>query len=209
MTPSLRRRPNRLLTAANVARRTHVDVASPWICTRVAPALARPHASRNCRQWPRPGTIRDSPVSVSVRPRSRPRDDRHRWNLGSILAARTATAFHLGTLSLTASDDRLLGNSLLTLVLAASVFPLVGAGSWLLTWAIGQPTLDLRTVVLVATLSGLVLALLSISVTFVATYLAYRLQLDPDDIVIPVVTNVGDVLGVLVLFAVTHLLLLV
>jgi cation transporter-like permease len=36
-------------------------------------------------------------------------------NLGSILAARTATAFHLRTLSLAVSDAQLLGNSLLTL----------------------------------------------------------------------------------------------
>jgi hypothetical protein len=32
--------------------------------------------------------------------------------------------------------------------------------------------------------------------------LAYRYQLDPDDVVVPVVTNVCDVLGVLVLFGV-------
>lgn len=126
-------------------------------------------------------------------------------NLGSILAARTSTAFHLGTLSLAVNDDQLIGNSLLTLVLAVSVFPLVGAGGWLLTGFLGQTTLDLVTVVLVATISGIVLALLAIIVTFTATYVAYRMELDPDDIVIPVVTNVCDVLGVLVLFIVTHL----
>ncbi|PSP44046.1 ABC transporter permease, partial [Halobacteriales archaeon QH_6_64_20] len=34
----------------------------------------------------------------------------------------------------------------------------------------------------------------------------YRLGLDPDNVVIPVVTNVCDVLGVLVLFAVVRVL---
>ncbi|WP_435181450.1 magnesium transporter [Halorussus sp. AFM4] len=127
-------------------------------------------------------------------------------NLGSILAARTSTAFHLGTLSLNVYDDHLRGNSLLTLVLAVSVFPLVGAGGWLLTGILGQTTLSPVTVITIATISGVLLAVLAIIVTFVATYVAYQMQLDPDDIVIPVVTNVCDVLGVLVLFIVTQLL---
>ena len=42
--------------------------------------------------------------------------------------------------------------------------------------------------------------------TVVATYVAYRLGLDPDDVVIPVVTNVCDVLGVVVLFVTVVLL---
>ena len=58
------------------------------------------------------------------------------------------------------------------------------------------------TVATVAITSGLVLAVLAVVVTFVATYAAYRFELDPDDVVIPVVTNVCDVLGVLVLFGV-------
>ncbi|MFC6725978.1 magnesium transporter, partial [Halobium palmae] len=44
-------------------------------------------------------------------------------------------------------------------------------------------------------------SLLAVAVALAATYGAYRFGLDPDDVVIPVVTNVCDVLGVLVLFA--------
>jgi len=43
---------------------------------------------------------------------------------------------------------------------------------------------------------------LAVVVTVVTTYVAYRYGLDPDDVVVPVVTNVCDVLGVLVLFGV-------
>jgi len=58
----------------------------------------------------------------------------------------------------------------------------------------------------VANLSGLVLALLAVAVALAATYAAYRFGLDPDDVVIPVVTNTCDVLGVVVLFGTVELL---
>ena len=125
-------------------------------------------------------------------------------NLGSILAARLSTAFHLGLLSFEPTDDRLAGNAVATLLLAITVFPLVGAGAWALQALLGGTRLPLVTVVVVALTSGVVLAALAVAVTTVTTYAAYRFELDPDDVVIPVVTNVCDVLGVLVLFGVVR-----
>jgi mgtE-like transporter len=119
-----------------------------------------------------------------------------------VLAARLSTALHLGLLSFDRTNDRLVGNALATVTLSVTVFPLVGAGAWGLTAVFGETTLAPGTVVLVALLSGLVLAVLAVLVTVVTTYAAYRYRLDPDDVVVPVVTNVCDVLGVLVLFGV-------
>jgi mgtE-like transporter len=128
-------------------------------------------------------------------------------NLGSVLASRLSTAFHLGTLSFDPDDETLVGNAVATVALAVSVFPVIGAGAWLLTSLFGAARLPVLAVVAVALASGLALAVLAVAVTLVATYAAYRLELDPDDVVIPVVTNVCDVLGVLVLFGVVQLLL--
>lgn len=127
-------------------------------------------------------------------------------NLGSILAARLSTAFHLGLLSFDPGDDELAGNAVATVALAATVFPLVGVGAWLLAFLTGGAQLFVGTVVAVSLLSGLVLAVVAVVVTLLATYAAYRFELDPDDVVIPVVTNVCDVLGVVVLFAVVQIL---
>ena len=127
-------------------------------------------------------------------------------NLGSILAARLSTAFHLGLLSFSPDDERLVGNTLATVGLALTVFPAVGAGAWLLQGLFGATELGLPTVLAVASLSGLVLALIAVAVTLAATYAAYRLGLDPDEVVIPVVTNTCDVLGVVVLFGVVRAL---
>ncbi|WP_458187741.1 magnesium transporter [Haladaptatus sp. NG-WS-4] len=126
-------------------------------------------------------------------------------NLGSILAARLSTAFHLGTLSFDRGDDVLSGNAVATVALAVTVFPAVGVGAWVLTWLVGTTELGLSTVVLVSLSSGIALAFIAVFVTLVATYAAYRFELDPDDVVIPVVTNACDVLGVIVLFVVVRI----
>lgn len=122
-------------------------------------------------------------------------------NLGSVLASRLSTALHLGILEF-GRNDTLVGNAFATVGLAVSVFPVVGAGAWVLIEVSANAVLPLATVVFVALASGVVLSGLAIGVTVAATYAAYRLRLDPDNIVIPVVTNVCDVLGVLVLFGV-------
>ncbi|WP_458208265.1 magnesium transporter [Haladaptatus sp. NG-SE-30] len=126
-------------------------------------------------------------------------------NLGSILAARLSTAFHLGTLSFGRGDDILTGNAIATVALAITVFPVVGAGAWVLTWLVGVTELGLLTVVIVSLSSGIALAFIAVFVTLVATYAAYRFELDPDDVVIPVVTNACDVFGVIVLFIVVRI----
>ncbi|MFC7204964.1 magnesium transporter [Haloferax namakaokahaiae] len=123
-------------------------------------------------------------------------------NLGSILAARLSTSFHLGTLSFSPDDEELAGNAIATVALALTMFPIIGVGAWVLTFLVsGSTALSLGTILVVAVSSGATLAVLAVVVTFLATYIAYRFGLDPDDVVIPVVTNVCDVLGVLVLFA--------
>lgn len=54
-------------------------------------------------------------------------------NLGSILASRLSTALHLGLFSFAPDDETLVGNAVATVALAASIFPIVGAGAWALT----------------------------------------------------------------------------
>ena len=121
-------------------------------------------------------------------------------SLGSLLASRLSTAFHLGTLSFSPDDEHLVGHTLATILLAISVFPAVGAGAWATGAVRGGADLALGTVLAIATGSGAALAVLTVAVSLAPTSAAYVLGLDPDDVVIPVVTVTCDVLGVVVLF---------
>ena len=112
---------------------------------------------------------------------------------------------HLGLLSFEPTDETLAGNAIATVALAATLFPVVGTSAWAVQSVVGQTALPVATVVFVATLCGGILAVLSVVVSVAATYVAFRVGADPDDVVLPVVTNTCDVLGVLVLFAVVRL----
>ncbi|AAG20534.1 conserved hypothetical protein [Halobacterium salinarum NRC-1] len=91
-------------------------------------------------------------------------------------------------------------------MLAITVFPVVGAGAWGVAAATGSVRLPVGVVIAVAAVAGASLAVLAVAVTLLATYAAYRFELDPDDVVIPVVTNTCDVLGVVVLFGAVEVL---
>jgi mgtE-like transporter len=127
-------------------------------------------------------------------------------NLGAVLASRLSTAVHLGTVAFEPTDDVLAGQLLATGALSVTLFPLVGAGAWLLAAATVGAALSPLTVLAVATLAGALLGVVAAAVTVATTYFAYRLELDPDDVVVPVVTSACDVLGVLALFVAVRLL---
>jgi Divalent cation transporter. len=52
-----------------------------------------------------------------------------------------------------------------------------------------------------------VIIIAAISFSFLATYLAFRYRIDPDDVTIPVVTNLVDVLGMITFLTVAAFVL--
>ena len=128
-------------------------------------------------------------------------------NLGCIMSSRLSTRLHLGMLSFRAKDPDLQMNVGAILALAFTIF----TGLGLATYAIGVyvygepiPLVDLLTISLV---SGMLLAVLAIVISIGATWLSYRWGLDPDDTTIPVVTNICDILGVVILSVVAIIVL--
>lgn len=119
-------------------------------------------------------------------------------NLGAILSSRLSTMLHLGTIELEVTDRVIWGTVLGIVALAATVFAALGVAAT----AIGRLTggsMSLATTLGITMTSGMALAAVVIVVSLAATYAAYRYGADPDDVVVPIVTNVCDVSGILVL----------
>lgn len=127
-------------------------------------------------------------------------------NLGSILCSRLSTQLHLGTFELTTDNPNVRANVGAVFGLAATVFVLLGVAAWGIGRALGG-TLGLTQVMVISVASGLLLAVFVVVVSITSVYASYRLGYDPDDTTIPIVTNVCDVTGVLILFAVVWLVL--
>ena len=131
-------------------------------------------------------------------------------NLGSILSARLSTRLHLGTLEFSLRNPVILTNIVAVLALALTVFALLGVSAYALTLI---PVIEvgggmtLRETFLISMVSGMLLAVVAVVLSISATYASYRLGLDPDDTTIPVVTNLCDILGVIILAVVSMLIL--
>ncbi len=127
-------------------------------------------------------------------------------NLGSIMCSRLSTQLHLGTLEFTPENRAIRSNAGAVIGLAATVFVLLGLGAWSIGRALGG-TLALWEVMLISVISGMLLAVFVVVVSLGAVWASFRLGHDPDDTTIPVVTNVCDITGVLILFGVVAVVL--
>lgn len=120
-------------------------------------------------------------------------------NLGCIMSSRLSTRLHLGMLSFSVRDRNLQTNVAAILGLAATVFTGLGIVAYSIgRWVFGR-LIDFIDIMAISLISGMTLAVLAIVISIVATWLSYHWGLDPDDTTIPVVTNVCDILGVIIL----------
>ena len=127
-------------------------------------------------------------------------------NLGAILSSRLSTRLHLGVLEFDVRDEVLWTNVLAILGLAATVFSALGVAAWVVGQLIAEP-MALSELLLISISSGMSLAVIAIGLSLAATYVSYTRGLDPDDTTIPVVTNLCDILGVVVLSGVAIVVL--
>lgn len=127
-------------------------------------------------------------------------------NLGSIMCSRLSTQLHLGTFELTSSNREIRANIGAVLGLGLTVFTLVGISAWAIGQALGG-TLGLVEVLGISLISGSLLSVFVVVVSLVAVSSSYRLGYNPDDTTIPVVTNICDITGVLILFGVITVVL--
>ncbi|MDL5362909.1 magnesium transporter [Halalkalicoccus sp. NIPERK01] len=127
-------------------------------------------------------------------------------NLASIMCARLSTQLHLGTFELDPSNPDVRANTLAILGLAATVFLAVGIAAW----AIGRVldgSLGFLEVLTISMVSGMALAVLVVVLSVLSVWGSFRLGYNPDDTTIPIVTNVCDIVGVLILFAVASVVI--
>ncbi len=122
-------------------------------------------------------------------------------NLASIMCSRLTTQLYLGTYEPSLSNPDVRANVGAVFALAGTVFGLVGVAAWAIGVALGG-TLALGRVLVISLSSGMLLAVLVVTTSVAAVEASYRIGLNPDDTTIPIVTNVCDIAGVLILFAI-------
>lgn len=127
-------------------------------------------------------------------------------SLGCILAARLSTSLHVGIIQPKLKPDKSISSDLAAIyVVTIVIFTVLGGLSHFICLLADLPS-SFMAILLTSILSGLILVSILVAVVYYVTILSFRIGLDPDNVVIPSITSLVDVLGIVILAKVLILL---
>jgi mgtE-like transporter len=122
-------------------------------------------------------------------------------NVGSVLGARLASGLHVGYINLGIKDKEMRKNLLTAILIGVITYAFLAIIIYLIAQFVGiQMGIGLIEFVFVVLGAGaLLICVVSIASVFTA-FLSFKKGLDPDNMVAPVVTTIGDTMGIVFLF---------
>lgn len=123
-------------------------------------------------------------------------------NIGSVLGARLASGLHVGYITLSYKDKEMHDNLLISLLMGFITYFILAIVIYFVAAFGNLITEDIALIKFIAIfiLTGILLISTVAIVSIITAFLSFKRGLDPDDMVAPVVTTVGDVMGILFLF---------
>ena len=113
-------------------------------------------------------------------------------NLGSILGARLGSALHLGMVEPRLKGRVLRGNVNASVLTSVGVFSFVSVIFFVIAYMWGMGFITAAKHALVFILAGMLLAPVVIMSAIASAFISFRKGLDPDNVVIPLVTSIVD-----------------
>jgi mgtE-like transporter len=128
-------------------------------------------------------------------------------NLASIASSRLSSAVHLGIARVGRRPDAFARADLRDMGgVAFLIYPMIGLAVFALSTLLGVPHPDPLVMIALALLAGAAMTAVVLPLTYYATLAAFKVGVDPDNVVIPVTNSVVDVIGVGVLLGCARLL---
>lgn len=129
-------------------------------------------------------------------------------SLMSVLSSRLSSALHLGFIHPILHKTKTLERNLFaTLITAVISFASLGFIAGIFTQIIGLKGLSILMFPLLTLVAGILTVLVLSFLSVIFSYVSFRKGLDPDNIVIPILTSLGDFIGILFLFLTLSLIL--
>jgi mgtE-like transporter len=127
--------------------------------------------------------------------------------ISSALGSRLGSALHLGLVGWDKGlNSELKANIQASLLLSATTSIFVGGVAFLVNQTLNIPTTGFIGLVAISFVSGTLAALTQVTITVIVSFTSYRRGIDPDNVTIPAMATVGDILGVAYMFLVAGLL---
>lgn len=122
-------------------------------------------------------------------------------NIGSILGARLASGLHIGSIDLNIRDKKMKENLFISILMGLMTYFILAILIYLIALFVGIG-MDISLIRFISIIlgAGIVLICIISLVSVFTAFWSFRKGLDPDDMVAPVVTTLGDTLGIIFLF---------
>jgi len=128
--------------------------------------------------------------------------------IGGIIGSRVSTALYLGTARPFVWNKEVSKNFLSGTIMGVIVGPIIAFITLLAAIITKTPVISIMKISLISTVSLFLLSLFTSIISIYIAFASFKLKLDPSNIVIPLITSIGDVTGVLILLFVIKILLL-
>jgi mgtE-like transporter len=127
-------------------------------------------------------------------------------NIGSVLGARLASGLHVGYISLSLKDKEMHDNLLISILIGLLTYFILAIVIYYIA-LFGNIIEDIALIEFVAIiiLTGFLLICVVSFISVITAFISFKRGLDPDDMVAPVVTTVGDFMGIVFLFTIIGL----
>ncbi len=128
-------------------------------------------------------------------------------NIGSVLGARLASGLHVGYITPTLKDKEMRANVMVSILLGVVTYTLLAILIYGIAVFGGLHTgIGLIEFVAIVIGTGFFLICVIVMVSVLTAFLSFKRGIDPDDMVAPVVTTVGDVTGIVFLLTLISIL---
>jgi len=127
-------------------------------------------------------------------------------NIGSVLGARLASGLHVGYIKLSLKDKEMQDNLLISILIGLITYLILAIVIYFIA-LFGNLIEDIALIEFIAiiVLTGFFLICVVSFISVLTAFISFKRGLDPDDMVAPVVTTVGDIMGIVFLFTVIGL----
>lgn len=128
-------------------------------------------------------------------------------NIGSVLGARLASGLHVGYIRLSLKDKEMHDNLLISIIIGLITYLILAIIIYFIA-LFGNLIEDIALIefVTIIVLTGFFLICVVSFISVLTAFISFKRGLDPDDMVAPVVTTVGDVMGIVFLFIIIGLI---
>jgi len=121
-------------------------------------------------------------------------------NISSVMSSRLSSALHTGLIKPHFRGKGVLRVNIFSMILIASVvFTVLGFVGGAINYAISGEAFSVEVFPMITLVAGLVTVSILLVGSILTSYLTYRRGLDPDNVVVPILTTVGDFVGIVVL----------